>query len=864
MKLEFKKIEKKWQDKWDKSKIFEIKLNSKKKKWYTLDFFPYPSGTGLHMGHAFNYSIGDILARYKRMQGYNVLYPMGFDSFGLPAENAAIKHKSHPKRFTEDAIKNYIKQMKNLGLSYDWTRKVETHKPDYYKWDQWIFLKMFEKGLAYKKESPVNWCSKCGTVLANEQVINGKCWRHEDNDVEIKNLNQWFLKITDYADELYDGIDKLKEWPDLIKKLQKNWIGKSFGTEIKFNINGKDWPIFTTRPDTLFGVTFMVISAQHPELFDLVTKDNKKKVEDFVKKLGSVSEEDIDKLEKEGVFTGSYAVHPLTKKKIPVYAGNFVLAEYGSGMVMAVPAHDQRDFEFAKKYDIPIGIVICSEYPEKKCPVLTKAYLGKGHLVNSGKFDGLNNEKAKVEITKFLISKKKGKKTKNFRLRDWLISRQRFWGTPIPIIYCDKCGVVPEKKLPVVLPDNVKFTGTKNPLKSYKKFLETKCPKCKGKAARETDTMDTFVNSSWYYLRYCDPKNSKKIFGNDVNYWCPVDTYIGGKEHATMHLIYIRFYTKFLRDLGLLKFDEPAVRLFNQGMLHGPDGDKMSKSKGNVILPETISKKYGIDAARLFLVSIASLDKDLNWSDTGAESNSRFVKSLFSKVSKVKIGKSSKKFESKLHSCIRDVSSYIEEFKYNLAVIKIKELFDYFEDEISKKDLETCIKLLSPFCPHVAEELWEKIGNKKFISLEAWPKFNVKKVNVEFDVSDNFVESLFGDLRSVVNLVKFKPKKAKIYVSESWKYSFVKKLSKEIDKTRSVGELIKKLVDGKHNREISKLVPYYLKDESRISNFILSSKKEESIIKENMDKLEKEFGFKVVFGGSDSKALPGKPSIVLK
>lgn len=861
--MNFRKIEKKWQKAWEEEKVFEVK-ESKKKKYYVLEMYPYPSGSGLHMGHAFNYSIGDILARYKRMCGYNVLYPMGFDSFGLPAENAAIKHKSHPKKFTEDAIKNYIKQMKNLGLSYDWTRKIETHKPDYYKWDQWIFLKMFEKGLAYKKESPVNWCSECNTVLANEQVINGKCWRHEKTNVEVKNLNQWFLKITDYADELYNGIDKLKKWPDLIKKLQKNWIGKSFGTEIKFEINGKHWPIFTTRPDTLFGVTFMVVSAQHPKLSDLVTKDNIGKIENFVKKLDSVSEENINKLDKEGIFTGSYATHPLTKEKIPIYAGNFVLAEYGSGMIMAVPAHDQRDFEFAKKYDIPIKIVICSEYPKKICPILEKAYLGKGHLVDSGKFNGLDSEKAKIEITKFLNSKKIGKKTKNFRLRDWLISRQRFWGTPIPIIYCDSCGVVPEKKLPVILPENTKFTETKNPLKNYKKFLETKCPSCNGKASRETDTMDTFVNSSWYYLRYCDPKNNKKIFDNKVNYWCPVDTYIGGKEHATMHLIYIRFYTKFLRDLGLLNFDEPVFRLFNQGMLHGPDGEKMSKSRGNIVLPETISKKYGIDSARLFLVSIASPDKDLNWSEIGVEGSLRFINKVIDKVSNIKIGKSSKRFESKLNSCLKDVSSYIEEFKYNLAVINIKELFDYFEDEISKKDLGDCIKLLSPFCPHISEELWEKLGNKKFISLETWPKFNVKKINLEFDASDEFSNSLFSDLRSVINLIKFKPKNAKISVSESWKYSFVKKLKKEIEKTRNIGELIKKLVDGKHNKEISKLVPYYLKDESRISNFILGQKKEVEIIKNNVEKLNNEFNLKIYIEKNNIKSLPGKPAILLE
>ena len=869
--MDFKKIERKWQRRWEESKVFQTS-KSKKNKYYVLEMYPYPSGSGLHMGHAFNYSIGDILARYKRMQGYNVLYPMGFDSFGLPAENAAIKNKSHPKRFTENAIKNYIKQMKNLGLSYDWSRKIETHKSDYYKWDQWIFLKMFEKGLAYKKESSVNWCSKCYTVLANEQVIDGKCWRHEENNVEVKNLNQWFLKITDYADELYDGLEKLKGWPELIKKLQKNWIGKSFGTEIKFKINGEHWPIFTTRPDTLFGVTFMVVSAQHPRLFELVTKDNKKKVENFIKKLGSVSEESISKLDKDGVFTGSYAIHPLMKKKkIPVYAGNFVLADCGSGMVMGVPAHDQRDFEFAKKYKLPIVKVIESHWDNKRHELMKEAYSGKGCLINSPGFEGWDNEKAKVEITKKLQLKKinnvgpVGKKKKNFRLRDWLISRQRFWGTPIPIVYCDKCGVVPEKELPVVLPDDIKFSETKNPLTKHDAFLKTKCPKCNGTATRETDTMDTFVNSSWYHLRYCDSQNSKNIFNPTLaNYWCPIDTYIGGKEHATMHLIYIRFYTKFLRDLGLLDFDEPAVRLFNQGMLHGPDGEKMSKSKGNIILPETISKKYGIDAARLFLVSIASADKDLIWSDSGAESSNRFINNLVNKVSKIKIGKSSKKFESILHSSLEDITKYIEDFKYNLAVIKLKSLFDNFEDQIGKKDLESCIKLLSPFCPHVAEELWEGIGNNKFISLSKWPKFDSKKINKEFEVIDHFIEGLFKDLKSVIGFVKFKPSKAKIYVSNSWKYSFIKKLKKELEKTRDIGKLIKKLMDGKHNKEISKLVPYYLKDESRILNFVLGQKKEKKIILDNLKKLNKEFGLEVLLKGEDNKALPNKPSIILE
>jgi leucyl-tRNA synthetase len=484
IKMDFNKIEKKWQEKWEKTKCFNVK-EGKKKKYYVLEMFPYPSSSGLHMGHALNYTIGDIFARFKRMSGFNVLYPMGFDALGLPAENAAIKAKAHPKPFTEKAIKNYIKQMKELGLSYDWSRVLSTSDSNYYKWDQWIFLKMFKKGLAYKKQSPVNWCKKCNTVLANEQVHDGKCWRHEDVRVEIKHLNQWYLKITNYADELSEGLKKLKQWPDRIKKLQKNWIGKSFGTEISFEVEGKKWPIFTTRPDTIYGVTFMVVSAQHPKLMEVVTDKEKKAVEKFVKKLSSVSEEEIDQLEKEGVFTGSYAINPVNNEKIPVYAGNFVLADYGSGMVMAVPGHDQRDYEFAKKYKIEINEVI-SGGDIKKC-----AYVGEGKLVNSGKFNGIESDKAKEEITKFLQKKKLGKKTINYRLRDWLVSRQRYWGTPIPIVNCESCGEVPvpEKDLPVKLPEKVKF-GKGNPLESADKWINVKCPRCGGK-----------VREMWYFRK---------------------------------------------------------------------------------------------------------------------------------------------------------------------------------------------------------------------------------------------------------------------------------------------------------------------------------------------------------------------------
>ncbi len=757
--IDFQKLDEKWQKKWESAKSFEVEVDKKKPKFYLLEMFPYPSGHGLHMGHAFNYTIGDIFSRFKIMNGFNVLHPMGYDSLGLPAENAAIKEGTHPKDYTENSIKNFIRQQKALGLTYDWSRVLKTHDEEYYKWDQWIFLKMFEKGLVYKKKSPVNWCPKCNTVLANEQVHDGKCWRHEDTKVEVKHLEQWYFKITDYAEELSD-FSKLENWPAMIKKLQKNWIGKSYGTEIEFKINDEPWKIFTTRPDTLFGVTFLVISAQHSRLMEIVTKEQKKQVEKFVDKLSSVSEEEIDQLEKEGVFTGAYAVHPLTGEKVPVWAGNFVLADYGSGMVMAVPAHDERDFKFAKKYGIPIKQVIEGD-------ISKSAFVGSGKLINSGKFDGIENEEAKKNITAELEKKKLGKSVINYRLRDWLISRQRYWGTPIPMIECSHCGSVPvpEKDLPVKLPDSVKF-GKGNPLETDEKWISVKCPVCGKPARRVTDTMDTFVNSSWYYLRYCDSKNTKEIFDKKkTDYWCPVDFYIGGKEHACMHLIYIRYYTKFLRDLGLLKFDEPAVRLFNQGMLHGEDGNKMSKSLGNVIDPLDLISKYGADAVRMFLVSVASPDSNFNWSDKGFQGSVRFMKKVWNYFETVKIGKSDAVSESKLNKSIKLITEDIENLKYNLAIIKLRFLFEGFKEEESRETLESFLKMFSVFCPHVSEELWAKIGNTDFVSLSEWPKVNEKKINDKLEKAEQSVEKTISDILNILKIIEDKKETGeKVYV----------------------------------------------------------------------------------------------------
>ncbi|MAH03537.1 leucine--tRNA ligase [Candidatus Pacearchaeota archaeon] len=775
MEYNFKKIESKWQKKWEQKKIFVVKENSKKKKYYVLDMFPYPSGEGLHIGHAFVFSLGDIFARFKRLQGFNVLYPIGYDSLGLPAENAAIKVKVHPADYTKKSIANFMRQQKAMGWSYDWTRMIKTSDPEFYKWDQWIFLKMLEKGIAYRKKAPVNWCSKCNTVLANEQVINGKCWRHEDTEIKIKHLEQWFFRITNYAEELIKGLDKL-DWPAKAKTMQKNWIGKSYGTEINFKINGKNWPIFTTRPDTLYGVTFMVISAQHLRLNELITKEKKKDVEKFLKKIKSVSEKDKSNLDKVGVFTGSYATNPINNKKIPIYTGNFVLADYGSGMVMAVPAHDKRDFLFAKKYNLPIKEVI------KGGDISKNSYEGEGVLVNSGAFNKLKNREAKEHITKALEMKKLGKKIVQYKLRDWLISRQRYWGTPIPIIYCDKCGIVPilEKNLPVKLPNKVKF-GKENPLKTNDKFVNVKCLKCKGKARRETDTMDTFVNSSWYHMRYTDPKNDKKIFDSKkVNYWEPINQYIGGPEHITMHLIYTRFYTKFLRDLGLLKFDEPALKYFTQGIVKGGDGEKMSKSRGNIVEPLNIINKYGADSLRLYLVSNSSPDKDFDWNDKGIQGNFKFIKKVYSYFEKFNSGKTSSKIESKLNKTIKEVTENIESFKHNLAVIKIRDLFNKFVmEKIDKKTAESFLKLLHVYCPYITEELWSKLGNKNFISLEKWPVVDEKKINEKLEKQEQAIVKLVEDINHVVKIVKEKKdvKKVFIYVLPNEKENYFGNLS---------------------------------------------------------------------------------------
>src|SRR3989344_2927334 len=863
----FSTIENKWQKLWEKNKVFQTKDKSNKPKFYCLEMFPYPSGYGLHMGHAFNYTIGDIQARTKRMQGYNVLYPMGYDAFGLPAENAAIKVGTHPATYTQKAIKNYIKQQKGLGLSYDWDRMVNTSLPEYYKWNQYFFIKFFENDLVYRKKAPVNWCPKCDTVLANEQVHNGYCWRHSDTLVEEKQLEQWFIRTTKYADELLKDVQHL-DWPDRIKLMQTNWIGKSTGINVRWKVENQDILLdtYTTTVDTIYGVTFVVISPDHPLISELLTDENKIKVEEYIEE--TKLKTDVQRQEdKSGIFTGTYLIHPITNQKIQLWVADYVLMNYGTGVVMGVPAHDERDHEFATKYNLEIIQVLESNNKSFFYDRVDK-YNVKGTLVNSETYTGKDILKAREEISQFLIKNKQGKKTTQYKLRDWLVSRQRYWGTPIPMVYCDTCGILPVKNsdLPIKLPKKVKF-GKGNPLATNTKFIKTKCPKCKKPAKRETDTMDTFFDSSWYYLRYIDAKNKKEPFDkNKVKYWMPVDQYIGGAEHACMHLIYARFFTKALRDLKLIpSIDEPFTKLFNQGILHAEDGNKMSKSLGNIVEPETISKKYGIDTARFFLVSVVSPDKDMNWSSQGIEGSYRLLNKVYNYFKSVKIGKSSKRVESKLNKTIDEVTKLIASFDYNIALIQIRELFESFESEISKRTLEDFLKILHPFCPHITEELWTKIGNKPFITLQKWPKADLKKIDPKYDFMDKLKFQINKDIEQVIKLTNIKPKQVKLFIAEPWKYSFFKKLKSQIEKTSNFKEILPNVLDQKHNQEIVKITQSSLKDRSKLPEVVLSQEEEKKLIQ------DLELPYKIVIileqqaqEPKAKQALPGKPAILLE
>jgi leucyl-tRNA synthetase len=781
---DFKKVEERWQRTWKEAGTFKVTEDASKPKYYCLEMFPYPSGR-IHMGHVRNYAIGDVVSRYKRMRGFNVLHPMGWDSFGLPAENAAIKHGIHPQKWTLENIASMRdNQLKRLGLSYDWDREVATCLEEYYRWNQWFFIKMYERGLAYKKLSYVNWCPSCNTVLANEQVEDGLCWRCS-SVVQHKELEQWFFKITAYAEELLANCDKLTGWPERVLTMQRNWIGKSVGVEVDFTVEGtgEKLPIFTTRQDTLFGVTFMSVAPEHPMLESLIQgKPQAEEVRAFVQR---VMREDKaartdENQEKEGVFTGAYAINPLNNEKVPVWVANFVLMEYGTGAIMSVPAHDQRDFEFAKKYGLPIRMVIQNAEKNLAPETMKQAYVESGALANSGSFDGLSNTEAKDRIADHVEQKELGKRTVNFRLRDWGISRQRYWGTPIPIIYCEKCGVVPvaEQNLPVRLPVDVEFTGQgRSPLAESKSFKETTCPKCGGKARRETDTMDTFVDSSWYFLRYCSPKEDKAPFDKKAaGYWMSVDQYIGGIEHAVLHLLYARFFTKVIRDLGLFDGDEPFVNLLTQGMVI-KDGAKMSKSKGNVVDPDFILSKYGSDTARLFSLFAAPPERDLEWSDQGVDGAYRFLHRVWAIVYKhneaVKQVKPAGEGRGdtlyrKTHLTIKKVTEDIErEFHFNTAISALMELvnemYDYTSNGVTDAQLpvlrtaiDALTLLIAPFAPHFAEELWESMGGTGTIANAAWPQHDPEAI-VATEMT--IVVQVNGKMRSKLTLPAGTPDK---------------------------------------------------------------------------------------------------------
>ncbi len=801
----FNKIEEKWQKEWEDKNIFKVHEDVEKEKYYVLEMFPYPSGK-LHMGHVRNYSIGDVVARYKKMNGFNILHPIGWDAFGLPAENAAIKNNIHPDIWTKQNIAEMKRQLKQLGLSYDWDREVTTCSEEYYKWTQWIFVQLYKNGLAYKKKSAVNWCPSCETVLANEQVVNGKCERCETTVVK-KNLDQWYFKITDYAQRLLDDLNLLEGWPEKVKTMQKNWIGKSYGSEMTFEIEGMEesMEVFTTRPDTTYGVTFMVFAPEHPLVYEMVKgTEYESDFTAFMDKIRSSSEIErtSENIEKEGFFTGKYCINPLNGARIPIYVANYVLMGYGTGAIMAVPAHDERDFEFAKKYGLRIIPVITPE-DRLLTEEMEEAYIGNGKMINSGKFNGLDSREAIDKVSEYMEEAGIGNRTVNFRLRDWLISRQRYWGAPIPIVFCEKCGevAVPEEDLPVKLPTDVAFSGKgDSPLGTSETFVETTCPLCGGKARREVDTMDTFVCSSWYFLRYTDAINDKEIFSREnAKYWMNVDQYIGGVEHAILHLLYARFFNKFLYDQGLSPETEPFKNLLTQGMVL-KDGSKMSKSKGNVVSPEEIIDKYGADTARLFILFASPPEKDLEWSDAGVEGSFRFLNRVWRLVhylledvaaqGRLVEGPMEKEMQYHIHSTIKKVSDDIEgRFNFNTAISAVMELvnetYKYMDMEYDhatmKEAVETVLTLLAPFAPHMMEELWEISGHEGSVHDLPWPSYDLAKT--------------VRDVVEIVVQINGKVKE-RLTIERKTEKEAVEKLVMESDKikTELEGKEIKKLI----------------------------------------------------------------------
>ncbi|MFH1359766.1 MAG: leucine--tRNA ligase [Candidatus Omnitrophota bacterium] len=811
---EIKKIEQKWQKIWAEKKIFQATIDPQRPKYYVLEMFPYPSGK-IHMGHVRNYTIADVVARFKMMQGFNVLHPMGYDAFGQPAENAAIKHKTDPAKWTYQCIDQMRQELKRMGFSYDWDREISTCDKEYYHWNQWIFLKMFEKGLAYKKASAVNWCPACETTLANEEVVNGGCWRCKTEVVQ-KDLEQWYLKITAYSEALLEDLKKLKHWPQRVITMQENWIGKSYGVEIYFKIKktGEALPVFTTRQDTIFGATYVVLAPEHPLVEQLTAGTaHEKKVKDFIKKVKKQSKADriADGLKKEGIFIGEHAINPVNNEEIPIWVADYVLMDYGTGAIMAVPTHDQRDFIFAKEHHLPMRIVIADpDDPGKKVEDLKEAYVADGIQVNSAQFNGLSNREALEKIAQWMsgnppkwvapaspkasaeaseISPNKsqrdlsrrtkevmGKITVQWRLRDWLISRQRYWGTPIPMVYCDRCGIVPvaEDQLPVELPENLKITGEGgSPLAQCKEFLNVPCPKCHGRAKRETDTMATFFDSSWYFLRYCSAHDAKQIFDKkETAFWMPVDQYIGGIEHAILHLLYSRFFTKFFKDIGLVSFDEPFTRLLTQGMVL-KDGEVMSKSKGNTVDPDDMISQYGADTLRLFILFAAPPEDQLEWNDNAMEGAYKFLARLWNisqdrydperddednEIDAASFDEEDKDLERERNVAVQKVTNDYQNFKFNTAISALMIFLNKIDkykyasqnQRLINRCLKTLVRLLHPIAPHVCEEMYQQMGaEKESIVFTGFPTYDEEALKQE---TIELVVQINGKLRGKFNV----------------------------------------------------------------------------------------------------------------
>ncbi|MFB6174944.1 MAG: leucine--tRNA ligase [Candidatus Nanohalobium sp.] len=912
-------IEEKWQEKWEEAEVHRTEKTDAE-KYYVLEMFPYPSGN-LHMGHVRNFSLGDAPARMKRMQGYDVMHPMGWDAFGLPAENAAIDRDVDPEEWTRDCIDNMRGQLKRLGFSYDWEREIATCDPEYYKWNQWIFQQMLDEGLAYEDESKVNWCPSCETVLADEQVEDGLCWRC-DSVVEQKEMEQWFLKITEYAEELLGDLEQLEGWPDKVRDMQENWIGKSHGAKIKFPLRGEDreLEVFTTRPDTIFGATFMALAPEH-ELTEEIAEENQE-VAEYREEAMKKDTEEREEKSKAGVFTGRYAENPFTGEEIPIYVAEFVLTDYGTGAIMAVPAHDQRDWEFAQEHGVDIRKVV---EPEGDHSFQEEAYEGDGEHVNSEFLDGLDKEDGIEKIIEELEDRGLGTHDVNYKLRDWLISRQRYWGTPIPIIHCDECGTVPvpEEDLPVELPDDVEFTETGNPIETSESWAEVKCPGCGGEARRETDTMDTFIGSSWYFLRYISPELDDAPFDvEDANYWMNVDQYIGGIEHAVMHLLYARFFTKFLRDEEMLDEDEPFERLLTLGMVNHPayncpehgwlfpdevEGDnicekcgrevevetrKMSKSKHNVVDPTELVKEHGADTARVFILRASGPTNELDWSEDGVaaaeemlERVERIVEENMEALTDERPSlENAELFDrimaSRIQRAIEKVTDDTENYDFNLAIDEIDRLLSklyWYEqqggkDEVLSHGIKTLLKLLSPYAPHITEELWHRIGNENFMIEEEWPEPEEGLIDEDAEEIDDYFSRVSSDIREIIDMIEDSPEKIKVIKASDWKYSAGEKILDVIEDTKDVGEVMDQVLDDDLQQKAQQINEEVVKAVENPGNYrknFTGLELEEEALELNQERFKEEFGVEVVVEKEDesgedkaSRAQPGRPAIV--